>query len=396
MNGKIGVGGGFGGDVGVGVEAVQSAQAGEGQVAEHVLGDQRRSQQQDQVREHDRRRPARAGGSARAQRQHEQVARAHDQHQRLEAAAAEMPTPRPCSGPASQRRPAAAGGRARTARAVCAAAPRSTSRQRQRHAEQPDARPAPHRARPGPPVPRAAAAVAPSAPGERVLGVAACMAPIVTSAPPCKRPACPVACTRSRARRGRPRSRAPALRCNRPRRGRAHPCMRRRHRKRTLAPGPPAPRRVLILSADVGEGHAAAARALAQQIEASPQDGRGDGHRRPRRDGPRCCGPWSRTATACSCASSPGPTRSSTGCSSTCCRCAWSRAGCCALFGSRPLARTIAEHDPDVIVSTYPAVTVVLARLRRTGEVELPDGRHDHRPDRPVLLGAAGASTCTW
>ena len=39
-------------------------------------------------------------------------------------------------------------------------------------------------------------------------------------------------------------------------------------------------------------------------------------------------------------------------------------------FGSRPLARTIAEHDPDVIVSTYPAVTVVLARLRRRGEVE--------------------------
>ncbi len=42
------------------------------------------------------------------------------------------------------------------------------------------------------------------------------------------------------------------------------------------------------------------------------------------------------------------------------------------LFGSRPLARAIAEHDPDVVVSTYPAVTVVLARLRRTGEVKCP------------------------
>src|ERR1700724_1781081 len=31
------------------------------------------------------------------------------------------------------------------------------------------------------------------------------------------------------------------------------------------------PRRVLILSADVGEGHAAAARTLARQIEESPQ-----------------------------------------------------------------------------------------------------------------------------
>jgi len=41
-------------------------------------------------------------------------------------------------------------------------------------------------------------------------------------------------------------------------------------------------------------------------------------------------------------------------------------------FGARPLARTIAEHDPDVVVSTYPAVTVVLARLRRTGEIDCP------------------------
>jgi processive 1,2-diacylglycerol beta-glucosyltransferase len=42
------------------------------------------------------------------------------------------------------------------------------------------------------------------------------------------------------------------------------------------------------------------------------------------------------------------------------------------LFGSRALARNIAQHEPDVIVSTYPAVTVVLARLRRTGEVSCP------------------------
>ena len=41
-------------------------------------------------------------------------------------------------------------------------------------------------------------------------------------------------------------------------------------------------------------------------------------------------------------------------------------------FGSRPLARTIAAHEPDVVVSTYPAVTVVLARLRRTSEVTCP------------------------
>jgi UDP-N-acetylglucosamine:LPS N-acetylglucosamine transferase len=128
-------------------------------------------------------------------------------------------------------------------------------------------------------------------------------------------------------------------------------------------------RRVLILSADVGEGHAAAARALAEQIEASPQDaevtiidgldsmGRvlrpivEDGYRVQLR-----FFPWTYTLIY------------------------WmlehvlpfrlvARRLLC-LFGSRPLARTIAEHEPDVIVSTYPAVTVVLARLRRTGVVD--------------------------
>ncbi len=128
-------------------------------------------------------------------------------------------------------------------------------------------------------------------------------------------------------------------------------------------------RRVLILSADVGEGHAAAARALAEQIEASPQDaevtiidgldsmGRilrpvvEDGYRVQLR-----FFPWTYTLVY------------------------WmlehvlpfrllARRLLC-LFGSRPLARTIAEHEPDVIVSTYPAVTVVLARLRRRGVVD--------------------------
>jgi processive 1,2-diacylglycerol beta-glucosyltransferase len=127
-------------------------------------------------------------------------------------------------------------------------------------------------------------------------------------------------------------------------------------------------RRVLILSADVGEGHAAAARALAQQIEAAEQpaqvtviDGLGamgpvlrpvveDGYRVQLR-----FFPWTYTVVY------------------------WllehvlpfrvlARRLLC-LFGSRSLARAIAEHEPDVVVSTYPAVTVVLARLRRTGVV---------------------------
>src|ERR1700694_4863078 len=54
--------------------------------------------------------------------------------------------------------------------------------------------------------------------------------------------------------------------------------MRRRNRKRkpsrNVNRSEIGQRRVLILSADVGEGHAAAARALARQIERSPQRAR--------------------------------------------------------------------------------------------------------------------------
>ena len=51
------------------------------------------------------------------------------------------------------------------------------------------------------------------------------------------------------------------------------PVMRRskRHHNLRLLGDDDRPQRVLVLSADVGEGHAAAARALAQQIEASPE-----------------------------------------------------------------------------------------------------------------------------
>jgi hypothetical protein len=70
------------------VKAVQGSQAGEAQIAEHVLGDERRPEQEDQVRGHDRRheRPPRQR-SRRAQDKH--VARAHDQRQRLEAVVAD-------------------------------------------------------------------------------------------------------------------------------------------------------------------------------------------------------------------------------------------------------------------------------------------------------------------
>jgi UDP-N-acetylglucosamine:LPS N-acetylglucosamine transferase len=151
--------------------------------------------------------------------------------------------------------------------------------------------------------------------------------------------------------------------------------MRLRHRKQTsrraTGPGSDGVRRVLILSADVGEGHAAAARALAAQVEHAPDatevtviDGLAamgrvlrpvveDGYRVQLR-----FVPWTYTIVYSVLAHVP-PIRIFT---------SW----LLCLFGSRPLARRIAEHDPDVVVSTYPAVTVVLARLRRTGAVTCP------------------------
>jgi UDP-glucose 4-epimerase len=41
-------------------------------------------------------------------------------------------------------------------------------------------------------------------------------------------------------------------------------------------------------------------------------------------------------------------------------------------FGHRGLGRLIAAHNPDVIVSTYPGVTGILGEMRRTGRLQVP------------------------
>jgi len=146
--------------------------------------------------------------------------------------------------------------------------------------------------------------------------------------------------------------------------------MRSRQRKSKLRRDP-GTRRVLILSADVGEGHAAAARALAEQIEDTGQraevtviDGLAamgpllrpvveDGYRVQLR-----FFPWTYTVVYWL-LEHVVPVRM------------LARHLLCTL-GSRPLARAIEGHEPDVIVSTYPAVTVVLAHLRRRGVVKCP------------------------
>jgi len=125
---------------------------------------------------------------------------------------------------------------------------------------------------------------------------------------------------------------------------------------------------VLVLSADVGEGHAAAARALAQQVESAPGEAQvtvidglqamgrvlrpvvEDGYRWQLR-----FMPWTYTLIYWL-LEHVAPVR-------------WHARWTLCRFGARSLQRTIAEHDPDVVVSTYPAVTVVLAHLRRRGLV---------------------------
>ena len=131
------------------------------------------------------------------------------------------------------------------------------------------------------------------------------------------------------------------------------------------------PRRVLILSAEVGEGHAAAARALAQQLRADPTpaevtiidglEAMGRLLRLVVEDGYRVqlrFMPWTYTIFYFV-LEHITPVR-------------WAVRRLLYVFGSRSLAHSIAEYEPDVVVSTYPVITVVLAHLRRTGAVQCP------------------------
>ena len=100
------IGGRFGCDVRIGVEPVQGSQARERQIAEDVLGDQRRPERHDRVRQHDR-----SGKRRKRQppsdQQHEQIARAHDQDERLKAPGGEA-DPQASQRSRQPRRPAAA------------------------------------------------------------------------------------------------------------------------------------------------------------------------------------------------------------------------------------------------------------------------------------------------
>jgi processive 1,2-diacylglycerol beta-glucosyltransferase len=137
------------------------------------------------------------------------------------------------------------------------------------------------------------------------------------------------------------------------------------------APNAASPRRVLILSADVGEGHAAAARALRDQLERS-----GEPVEVTLIDGLAAMGPLLRSVVEDGYRTqlrvAPGsyslyywllkhlpPMRAATKLMLT-------------RLGAKSLRREIQEHAPDVVVSTYPAITVVLGYLRRRRLLDMP------------------------
>ena len=193
----------FGGDMRVGVQAVQRPHAGEVQVAEDILGDQRRAEQQDHVRHHDRRHD-RAQRQRRGRQQDRHVARAHDQRQCLKAAASRcrhrvLPAARPTSSASRRCAPE------HTARVARRGAGREQEDRRYdaEQAKRAEARSAPERS----PI-DSRAAIEPDGFGSiRTLGWG--RGPhrlIVASTPTCKHVAWPVSCPAAAccARRGLP------------------------------------------------------------------------------------------------------------------------------------------------------------------------------------------------
>ncbi len=131
------------------------------------------------------------------------------------------------------------------------------------------------------------------------------------------------------------------------------------------------PRQVLIISADIGEGHDLPARAVAREF----RDEDPDAHISIV-NGLPAMGPILtkvlRENSAFMFTFVPwlfdlqyrlfmyfGPTR-------------WLSRKLLTFFGRRGLMRLIRAHDPDVIVSTYPGVTAVLGELRHKGRLKVP------------------------
>jgi UDP-glucose 4-epimerase len=131
------------------------------------------------------------------------------------------------------------------------------------------------------------------------------------------------------------------------------------------------PRKVLIISADIGEGHDLPARAVAREFHDEEPDAQVSIV-----NGLPAMGPFLtkllRENSAFMFTFVPwlfdlqyrlfmnvAPTR-------------WLTRKLLVLFGRRGLTRLIKAHDPDVIVSTYPGVTALLGEMRRSGRLQTP------------------------
>ncbi len=131
------------------------------------------------------------------------------------------------------------------------------------------------------------------------------------------------------------------------------------------------PRQVLIISADIGEGHDLPARAVAREFKDEDPDAQVSIV-----NGLPAMGPFLtrllRENSMFMFTFMPwwfdfqyrlfmnfGPTR-------------WLARMLLTFFGRRGLMRLIRAHDPDVIVSTYPGVTAVLGELRRRRKLNVP------------------------
>jgi UDP-N-acetylglucosamine:LPS N-acetylglucosamine transferase len=131
------------------------------------------------------------------------------------------------------------------------------------------------------------------------------------------------------------------------------------------------PRKILIISADIGEGHDLPARALLREFKDEDPDAQvtivnglpamGPVLTRVLRENSSFMFRWV-----------PwwfhfqymlfmyfAPTR-------------WASRRLLTAFGRRGLMRLIRAHDPDLVVSTYPGVTAVLGELRRQGKLDVP------------------------
>jgi len=131
------------------------------------------------------------------------------------------------------------------------------------------------------------------------------------------------------------------------------------------------PPRVLVLSADIGEGHDLPARVIKADLEAEqPQatveidnglEAMGRLLSAVVRGGSRFTFRWANWLFDLQywLISKLAPTR-------------WLAHHLMYLLGARGLLRQIAEHDPDVVISTYPGVTAVLGMLRQNRRLEIP------------------------